>query len=321
MQRSATTPASNNSPEAGVPRPKAERGRVRTGVPDLVLGHLPIAVAVIDRQARLLYWNTQAAVLWDLPPFLTAERPPLAQAVARLTMLSPGQQERLVSFCTDHIAQGDHVEPESWLRISPSRDWRLSIQVRGMGRGAWLVMLHDSRTDSLLARGPGEDRQGDGSYDALTMVRNRRHFERMLASLPPDARHAVLLIDVNGLEHVNTTRGRAVGDALLCLIARRLPREMRDDDLLARWQDDAFAVMVPNRDGAVPLAERLLRTLAQPFLIEGHAFMAGFGVGIAEWCGSPDLLMEHAAMALHAAKQKGANQCAVFEASRASITA
>jgi diguanylate cyclase (GGDEF)-like protein len=307
---------------AGAPRPKPERGgRARTGLPDLVLGHLPIGVAVIDRHARLLYWNTQAAILWDLPPFLTAEHPPLAQAVARLTMLSPGQQERLVGFCTDHVAQGDHVQPESCLRIAPSRDSRLSVQVRGMGRGTWLVMLHDSRTDSLLGRGPVDNRQGDGSYDALTMVRNRQHFERMLTGLPPDARHAVLLVDVNGLDHVNTTKGRAVGDALLCLIARRLPREMRDDDLLARWQDDAFAVLVPNRDGAVPLAERLLLTLAQPFLIEGHTFTAGFGIGIAEWRGSADLLMEHATAALHTAKRQGANHCALFEAPRARTTA
>ena len=322
MQRSATLPLPDDFENERAPRPKAERAaRTRPRLPEFVLSHLPIGVAVIDRHVRLVYWNTPAAVLWDLPPFLTAERPPLAQAVARLSMLSAGQQERLISFCTDHIAQGDQVEPESWLRIAPNRDWRLSIQVRGMGRGAWMVMLHDSRTNDLLARGPAENRQPDGSYDALTMVRNRRHFERVLTGLPPGGRQAVLLIDVNELDKINTTRGRAVGDALLCLIARRLPREMRDDDLLARWQDDAFVVLIPDRTGAEPLAERPLRTLSQPFLIEDHTIAASFGIGIADWHWSPEaspdllpkILMEHAATALRTAKQRGINHAAYFD--------
>jgi diguanylate cyclase (GGDEF)-like protein len=288
-------------------RPRVERyDRVRGRLADAVLAYLPLAVGVFDRDLRLLYWNAQAAVLWGMPPLMAAERPNLAQAAEGITALSPGQRAQLISFCADHVALGDRVEPDSRLRMSPGRNRRLTVQIRGMGRGGWMMTIHDSQADGMAE--PPRDVSGSNAWlDALTGLANRRQFNQALQTLPPDAAHAVLLIDINGLQAINGGLGRAAGDALLCVVARRLAHEVREGDLPARLGGDAFAILVPHRDAAPALASRLGHSLCQPFLIEGQAVEVGFAAGLAAWRESADQLMEDAMRALQAA-QGGTDQ-------------
>jgi diguanylate cyclase (GGDEF)-like protein len=125
-----------------------------------------------------------------------------------------------------------------------------------------------------------------------------------------------MLIDLDGFASVNAAFGHSVGDALLCLVAQRLRREIRDDDLLARLGGDEFALLIPNGTGAEILAARVITTMAQPFLVEGKHVTITASIGlvcIPDHGTTVDDLMRHADLALHQAQLAGGGLCRVFD--------
>ena len=128
-----------------------------------------------------------------------------------------------------------------------------------------------------------------------------------------------MLIDLDGFAPVNESFGHPVGDALLCLVAQRLRREIRDDDLLARLGGDEFAVLLPDGE-AESLATRVIASLSQPFLVEGQRVTIGASVGVVRFPDhgtSVNDLMHHAYLALYQAKNAGGRICRVFDAAMA----
>jgi diguanylate cyclase (GGDEF)-like protein len=313
--------AKPSHPGRGVPR---RRGAASGQLANAVLAHLPLAVAVIDADLRLSYWNEQAACLFEVPPLMAADAPALADILAGVAGLTQQQRDRIVAFGATHIAAGDRVEPESWLRISLGRR-RITIQVRGIGSHHWMLLIDDGKMAAAAGRGGTSPGSGDAWLDPLTGLGNRRHFNQVLRTLTDDAapksrhtasRHTVLLIDLDRFKSINDTLGHPVGDALLCLVAQRLRRECREDDLLVRLGGDEFVILLTNDERAEALASRVVDILSRPFLVEGRMASIGASVGIARYPEhgvSADDLMRHAGLALHDAKSAGGQTCRVFE--------
>lgn len=100
--------------------------------------------------------------------------------------------------------------------------------------------------------------------DALTGLGNRRAWDVALASA--DHRTdpvGVLAVDLDGLKHLNDTRGHAAGDARLRQAAGVLRGGCRPHDLIARPGGDEFAVMALGLglDDLLHLGERLREQL------------------------------------------------------------
>lgn len=75
--------------------------------------------------------------------------------------------------------------------------------------------------------------------DRLTQLANRLVFHERLADLlaqPADVRRdaAVLTIDLDRFKAINDSLGRNIGDALLCLVAKRISSALTPSDVLAR---------------------------------------------------------------------------------------
>ncbi len=285
-----------------------------------MLAHLPLALAVLDAESRLVFWNEQAAGLFGVPPLMAADTPPLTAILAGIANLTFQQRDRIIAFTATHIAAGDRVEPESWLRIALGRDRRITIQVRGIGSHYWMLVIDDGTM--ALAAGRREPAQtgGDAWLDPLTGLGNRRHFNQTLRTLAdnaePDSRHTLLMIDLDRFKPVNDTFGPAVGDALLCLVAQRLRRETREEDLLIRLGGDEFAILLTNGERAEALATRIVDILSRPFLVEGQIAQIGASIGIAhspEHGPSADHLTRHAELALYDAKSAGGDVWRIFE--------
>ncbi len=305
--------------EPGLVVPRA-RGGSTAALAASVLSHLPLAVAVIDAQARLLLWNDQAAGLFGVPPAMAAEKPALADILSRVPNLTPHQQERIVAFSENHIAAGDRTEQESCLRISLGRDRRIAIQVRGIRHRRWMLVIEQEK--KAVAAGRIAPAQGDTEawLDPLTGLSNRRHFNQVLRDLVdkarPDCRLTLLMIDLDRFKPINDTLGHPTGDALLCLVAQRLRRETRNEDLAVRLGGDEFVILLPNGERAEPLANRIVDVLSRPFLVEGHIANISASVGISrfpEHGASADDLMRHADLALYEAKSIGGRAWRAFE--------
>jgi diguanylate cyclase (GGDEF)-like protein/PAS domain S-box-containing protein len=79
--------------------------------------------------------------------------------------------------------------------------------------------------------------------DALTGLRNRREFERLLSCVPRQP-FAVLAIDVDNLKPINDEYGHEAGDKVLQAIAHTLSAMIRGWDVVARIGGDEFAALL-----------------------------------------------------------------------------
>ncbi len=160
--------------------------------------------------------------------------------------------------------------------------------------------------------------------DALTGIANRASFARQLAQALSDSHAtskgvAVLLIDLDDFKIVNDTLGHAAGDALLVETARRLGETVRPGDVVARLGGDEFAVIargVGNRQGSLLMAQRLLRALCRPAIIDERNVLSSCSIGVAEAAldgSGADELLRDADLALYASKRAGRARVTSFE--------
>lgn len=84
-------------------------------------------------------------------------------------------------------------------------------------------------------------------HDNVTGLYNRAYFEEELKRL--DTRRSlplsIIIGDVNHLKLTNDTFGHSEGDRLLQTIAQIMRKCCRDEDIIARWGGDEFAVILP----------------------------------------------------------------------------
>ncbi|HKY76071.1 MAG TPA: EAL domain-containing protein [Acidimicrobiia bacterium] len=159
-------------------------------------------------------------------------------------------------------------------------------------------------------------------HDPLTGLPNRSLLlDRIEVALARSARAgktvAVLFLDLDRFKLINDSRGHAAGDVVLRAVAERLRGAVRPSDTVGRLGGDEFVVVC--EDAAVwettVLGERLIRTLEEPFQVEGgEVFVTvSVGIAIAELAASPDELLRDADVAMYQAKQRGRARCEFFD--------
>jgi len=125
------------------------------------------------------------------------------------------------------------------------------------------------------------------NVDPLTGVPNRHlFFDRAEQALASAKRYgekaAVLFIDLNDFKKVNDTYGHQAGDELLCEVAERLSKRIREADTLARLGGDEFGVLltkVEDELAAETVALSLLSVLDQSFDFQGEMIRIGATIG------------------------------------------
>jgi diguanylate cyclase (GGDEF)-like protein/PAS domain S-box-containing protein len=161
-------------------------------------------------------------------------------------------------------------------------------------------------------------------HDALTELPNRVLFrQRMADALAQRDRSGgflgALCIDLDNFKLVNDTLGHPIGDRLLQDVAQRITRVTRQRDMAARLGGDEFAILAPDlkspQELAV-LAQRVIETVSEPYMIEGHALTVGatIGIAVAPTDGlDADRLMRNADLALYRGKSEGKSTYRFFE--------
>ncbi|HZD53286.1 MAG TPA: diguanylate cyclase [Woeseiaceae bacterium] len=124
----------------------------------------------------------------------------------------------------------------------------------------------------------------DALRDPLTGVLNRRGFEAEATSrLRESAVGAVLYLDLDQFKGINDRFGHQAGDALLKAFGHRLEFCLRPEDVLARLGGDEFAIVLPDVsvEDASHVAQRLVETAGEPYIIQGQEIECTASVGIA----------------------------------------
>jgi diguanylate cyclase (GGDEF)-like protein len=127
-------------------------------------------------------------------------------------------------------------------------------------------------------------------HDSLTELPNRNFLSKHLSdllknnALDKSANFAVLFLDLNRFKNINDSLGHTVGDLLLVNVARRLKNVIRNDDVVARFGGDEFAIVlnnIANIEQVIKLAERMQTTLSAPFILNGRRIFSSSSIGIA----------------------------------------
>lgn len=164
-------------------------------------------------------------------------------------------------------------------------------------------------------------------HDALTGLPNRRRFMEVLegavtrSKVDPSRAWAVLFLDFDRFKLVNDSLGHGAGDDLLQQLAKRLQDKLRPSDLVARLGGDEFAILaerIEHERDAVVLAERLLESLKNSFVVAGNEITATASVGITfsafGYATAEDVLRD-ADTAMYKAKSEGKARYAIFDIS------
>lgn len=157
------------------------------------------------------------------------------------------------------------------------------------------------------------------SHDQLTGLANRSalisEIERAIREAGTDLQSTLLLIDIDDFRTLNDTLSYGVGDDVLVQVAQHIRDEVRKEDFVARFGEDAFAVLVrtPAIEQAVVTAERIRASLEHVEVETGGTAITVYltvSVGIAEIDANSSVkdVALRADSALCAAKSAGKNR-------------
>ncbi len=179
-----------------------------------------------------------------------------------------------------------------------------------------------------------EQMRHDALHDALTGLPNRtllldRLGEALKRADRERTRVAVLFLDLDNLKVLNDSSGHSAGDELLRAIGPRMRGELRASDTIARFGGDEFAILcedIADADHAGRIAQRLLQSFEDPFLVGGEERFGSVSIGVVVTePGSdrePEQLLSDADAAMYRAKERGRGRFEMFDAGlRARITA
>ena len=178
----------------------------------------------------------------------------------------------------------------------------------------FLTLRDNQQLATTLAERDAELRH-QAFHDGLTGLANRAlYVDRVTHALELHRRDrrplAICFLDLDGFKVVNDTRGHSAGDELLRQAGQRFRGALSDADTLARFGGDEFAVLLESCPEPMLVAQALLASLSEPFLVAGHTatVLASIGVAVVtseDPTPSVDDLLTRADVAMYVVKRRG----------------
>jgi diguanylate cyclase (GGDEF)-like protein/PAS domain S-box-containing protein len=230
----------------------------------------------------------------------------------------------------DEVSVADLVKAQ-WEKLTATGRWQgemINRRKNGERYTAW-VSIDSVRDDSgdicnfilvfsdISERKENEKRlQYLTHYDQLTGLPNWTLFsdriQQAILSAQRSNRYAALMfVDIDHFKQAKDKLGHDLGDLLLKEVANRIRRCLRPSDTAARIGSDEFVVLLPEiamAQDAEIVADKVLKVMAEPFILAHHIVRISVSVGIAlypEHGEDVGQIMKSADLAMYQAKQAG----------------
>ena len=156
--------------------------------------------------------------------------------------------------------------------------------------------------------------------DSMTGLYNHRFFQdQMRQSIEQSNRFkhkfSLLLIDIDFFKKFNDNYGHQAGDEVLRQVAKKLQKNVRTVDIVARYGGEEMAIILDraNEEEALIVAQKIVKAIAE----EAYPIAEGVSKHITISCGvstypshgeTPSQLIEFSDLGLYRAKENGRNQ-------------
>jgi diguanylate cyclase (GGDEF)-like protein len=154
----------------------------------------------------------------------------------------------------------------------PLRDGFIAI-VFGLIGGVVIALLNEQIRFSL------ESVRKYIHLDSVTGVYNSKHFLDLVKETlarNPEEMHTVGIVELNGIRDLFDTLPSALLQRVLQRVTETLRKELRGNDVIGRWSDISFIVLLPNTTGvaATRIFERILESLSEPVELDQFGAIA-----------------------------------------------
>ena len=152
--------------------------------------------------------------------------------------------------------------------------------------------------------------------DPLSGLYNRRYMESLLSGKFLNAQQneffSIIIADLDNFRSINELYGHNVGDDVISQVGTLLESTLEDTYIIARWDGNAFIVLLPNHEEeASTLIAELLRKKIKRLKLknQGDTLKLSLSLGTASSVKCSDLndLLSHAENSLYQAKHMGGN--------------
>ncbi|SAK70629.1 GGDEF domain-containing protein [Caballeronia calidae] len=309
---------------------------LRHALSELVIERVGFGIFVLDRDLNVLMWNrfmqdhsgrTSEQVIGksifasfpELPRVWFTRKVESVFQLGSFAFSSWEQRPYLFKFDHDRPITGgvDFMQQDcTFMPLTLDREVR-----------AVCVTISDATHASMMQRARDEavaKLQEFADRDGLTGIANRRYFELRLADefarwQRYGGELSMLLFDLDHFKRINDDLGHLVGDTVLRVMAERVAKSVRVQDVFGRFGGEEFALLLPctNFEDAMIVAEKVRREICEtPVDVQGARVPVTASVGAARArtgaTSSYEALINEADAALYTAKREGRNRAVGF---------
>ena len=276
---------------------------------------LPVGVVQVDADRRVVYTNNRLHAILGVPQATTVDE--------QMTAVLADDRGVLADAFDAVLNSRLDIDLEVRLERAPQggdkevRRCMFSLRAltaeTGEVTGA-IVCVADVTASARLC----DELRRRATFDDITRCHNRvstmTTLEALLADTSAVSRPAVIFVDLDRFKEVNDKLGHAAGDELLGVVARRLLRAVRTEDIVGRIGGDEFLVIRPgitDAGQAMTTANRLAETFRREVRLKAGRLQCRASIGVA-WSGESGLdaegLVAMADAAMYESKRSGAGQ-------------
>lgn len=162
------------------------------------------------------------------------------------------------------------------------------------------------------------------SLDPTTNLPNKSAFIQLLEQSVLKAERgqelfALIYINLDDFKLINNSFGKEAGDIALQEIAKKLSYHIRQNDILAKLENDEFIILLDNVTSNSDInivCQRILQELTKPVLFNGNKEILSASLGVSIYpnhATEPKKLFDFAHLAMYKSKREGKNMFTIYK--------
>jgi diguanylate cyclase (GGDEF)-like protein len=287
----------------------------------------------VDIASGNVIWSREFCAIIGGPP-----DEPASESGIPLELVHIAERKLVAQALADARQVGSNMDMDFRIVLGSGEIRHVHAQSEATMQGSAPVKITGTLQDITYRKLSEEKLRYLAMHDGLTGLANRNMFSHQLdraigVAERADGIVAVLFLDLDHFKNINDSLGHHFGDELLKVVAERIVTALRKSDFLydaesgllesvvGRLGGDEFTVllsMVNCAEDAARVAQRIIKALSVPILLNGHELFVSASIGISVFPhdgGDGGTLLKNADAAMYFAKQEGRNNHQFFNES------